>query len=197
MLTYKHSYAILLTYSKTARHRQSKRKATRTQDMNYKLRIKHQSGAEFEAEGPAEFILSEKEGFLLRLPTLGQGETAAKPAPGKGQNTPEKPDWAALTETRGGLTTLKNKHPGVKAGEAALLIMAAENQLKGSRELSAIALSKAVKTSGYAPERLDRLLVRAIREGLIKASGTKRNRAYEITNKGLERAWLEARRLAE
>lgn len=164
--------------------------------MNYKLRIKHQSGAEFEAEGPAEFILSEKEGFLRRLPETGQGKTGARPAPGTGPDTHGKPDWAALTETRNGLTTLKNKHPGIKAGEAALLILAAENQLKGSRELSAIALSKAVKASGYAPERLDRVLTKAIREGLVMASGTKRNRAYEITDKGLERAWLEARRLA-
>ena len=38
--------------------------------MNYKLRIKHPSGAEFEAEGPADFILSEKDGFLRRLQDL-------------------------------------------------------------------------------------------------------------------------------
>ena len=167
--------------------------------MNYKLRIKHQSGAEFEAEGPAEFILSEKEGFLRGLPAAGAGEaikgqeTAAKTA----QNSQEKPDWAALTESKNGLTILKNKHLGLKAGQAALLILAAESQLRGSRELGAITLSKAVKTSGYAPERLDRLLVKAIKEGLVKASGTKRNRAYEITDRGLEIAWLEARKLAK
>jgi len=39
-------------------------------------------------------------------------------------------------------------------------------------------------------------LARAIREGSIKASGTKRNRAYYITDKGLETAWLEARKLS-
>lgn len=160
--------------------------------MNYKLRIKHPSGAEFEAEGPAEFITSEKEGFLRRLPASGQPE----PAPAIGKTAPESPDWAGLAEARNGLTTLKNKHPGLKAGEAALIILAAERQLKGSRDLSAIALSKAVKTSGYAPERLDRVLTKAIKEGLVKASGTKRNRAYEITDRGLEMAWLEARKLA-
>lgn len=159
--------------------------------MNYKLRIKHPSGAEFEAEGPAEFITSEKEGFLRRLPAPGQPEQAHA----TGKAAPESPDWAGLAETRNGLTTLKNKHPGLKAGEAALLILAAERQLKGSRGLSAIALSRAVKTSGYAPERLDRVLTKAIKEGLIRASGTKRNRAYEITDRGLEIAWLEARKL--
>jgi hypothetical protein len=164
--------------------------------MNYKLRIKHQSGAEFEAEGPAEFILSEKEGFLRGLPPTGEAGQGRETAPKSAQNTMEKPDWASLAESKNGLTILKNKHLGLKAGQAALLILAAESQLKGSRELGAIALSKAVKTSGYAPERLDRLLVKAIKEGLIKASGTKRNRAYEITDRGLEIAWLEARKLA-
>ena len=65
------------------------------------------------------------------------------------------------------------------------------------QEISALTLSKAVKVSGYAPERLDRVLVKAIKEGLILASGTKRNRAYQITDKGLEIAWLKAAKLAK
>jgi len=163
--------------------------------MNYKLRIKHPSGAEFEAEGPAEFILSEKEGFLKALPA-GKSEPAGPGRPIEDHREQgQKPDWAALADTKNGLTTLKNKHLGVKAGTAALLLLAAEYQLSGSRELSAIGLSKAVKASGYAPERLDRILTKALKEGLIKASGTKRNRAYEITDRGLEIAWLEARKL--
>ena len=160
--------------------------------MNYKLRIKHISGAEFEAEGPAEFILSEKESFLNNLTASEKGASVpAKTQPETGSG----PAWNALAETKNGLTILKNKHPGVKAGAAALLLLAAEKQLKGSREISAITLSKAVKTSGYAPERLDRILTKAIKEGLIKASGTKRNRTYQITDRGLETAWLEARKL--
>jgi len=160
--------------------------------MNYKLRIKHPSGAEFEAEGPAEFILTEKEGFLKGIEGSGAPQEPAR-------NTikaPEDPDWATLTETRNDLLTLKNKHLGLKSGEAALLLLAAESNLKGSRELGALTLSKAVKASGYAPDRLDRILTKAIKEGLIKASGTKRNRAYHITDKGLEAAWLHARKLA-
>lgn len=161
--------------------------------MNYKLRIKHPSGAEFEAEGPAEFIQTEKEVFLKGLPA---GAVAAQPGKEPAKTPAQEPDWAALGETRDGLTILKHKHPGLKAGAAALLILAAGSQLEGGREMSAIDLSKAVKASGYAPERLDRTLVKAIREGLIRASGTKRNRAYEITDRGLEIAWLEARKLA-
>lgn len=156
--------------------------------MNYKLRIKHPSGAEFEAEGPAEFIQHEKEGFLS---SLGSAATRQKHHEEQGQDAA----WQALAETKNGLLTLKNKHPQLKAGDAALLILAADRLLNKSQNLSAITLSKAIKASGYAPERLDRLLTRAHKEGLVKASGTKRNRAYQITDKGLERAWLEARKL--
>ncbi|MDP2866463.1 MAG: hypothetical protein Q8O90_09485 [Elusimicrobiota bacterium] len=161
--------------------------------MNYKLRIKYPSGAEFEAEGPAEFILSEKDGFINRL--NAPGTSPAAPAV-KRYEAGSGPDWDALADTKNDLTTLKNKHLGVKAGEAALLILAAERQLKSSLEISALTLSKAVKVSGYAPERLDRVLAKAIKEGLILASGTKRNRAYQITDKGLEIAWLKAAKLA-
>ena len=160
--------------------------------MNHKLRIKHPSGAEFEAEGPAEFILAEKEGFLKGIQDPG----AQPEQPKNTMKTMEDPDWAALTETRNDLLTLKNKHFNLKSGAAALLLLAAESNLRGSRELGAITLSKAVKASGYAPDRLDRILTKAIKEGLIKASGTKRNRAYHITDKGLEAAWLEARKLS-
>ncbi|OGR81663.1 MAG: hypothetical protein A2X32_03855 [Elusimicrobia bacterium GWC2_64_44] len=163
--------------------------------MNYKLRIKHPSGAEFEAEGPAEFILSEKEGFLKALPAKENTEKDAARPSREPKEQGREPDWAALADTKNGLTTLKNKHLGVKAGTAALLLLAAEYQLSGSRELSAISLSRAVKASGYAPERLDRTLTKALKEGLLKASGTKRNRSYEITDRGLEMAWIEARKL--
>lgn len=163
-------------------------------NMNYKLRIKYPSGAEFEAEGPAEFILSEKNVFINRLNAPGTGP--AEPAI-RQERTGSGPDWEALTDTKNGFTILKNKHLGVKAGEAALLILAAERQLKGSQELSALTLSKAVKASGYAPERLDRALTKTIKEGLILASGTKRNRAYQVTDKGLETAWMKAAKLAK
>jgi hypothetical protein len=159
--------------------------------MNYKLRIKHPSGAEFEAEGAAEFIQAEKEGFLSRMGAPGT------PEPQKyHEDRGRDPLWDSIAEVKNGLLILKNKHQSLKAGDAALLILAAERQLNQSPSVGAIDLSKAIKSSGYAPERIDRLLAKANREGLIKASGTKRNRAYQITDKGLERAWLEARKLA-
>ena len=156
--------------------------------MNYKLRLKHPSGAEFEAEGPAEFILAEKEVFLRGLPA-GTGKAPEQPETRQGSA------WGAIAEAKNGLIHLKDKHPGLKAAEAALLLLAAAVQLSGSHETSALTLSRAIKASGYMPGRVDRLLAKAAREGLVKAAGTKRNRSYRITEKGLGRASLEARKL--
>lgn len=160
--------------------------------LNHKLRIRLNSGAEFEAEGPVEFILREKDSFLNRLKDSEKGRQTPS---GQRQETGPGPAWEDLAETANGRTVLKHKHPGVTAEKAALLLLAAENQLNGSRETGALALSKALKASGYAPERLDRVLAKAVKNGLVKASGTKRNRTYQITDKGLETAWLEARKL--
>ncbi|PIU20246.1 MAG: hypothetical protein COT18_03270 [Elusimicrobia bacterium CG08_land_8_20_14_0_20_59_10] len=156
--------------------------------MNHKLRLKHPSGAEFEAEGPVDFILAEKEIFLRGLPAAPAGrQEQARPA--------QENAWNELTETRNGIVFLKEKHPQLKAAEAALLLLAAAAQLTGARNTSALALSSAIKTSGYMPGRLDRLLAKAAKDGLVRASGTKRNRAYRITDRGLERASLEAVKL--
>ena len=160
--------------------------------MNYKLRLKHTSGAEFEAEGPAEFISHEKESFLSSLPVRPE-DTTAQPEIQPGADS--GPAWEALIRTKDGFTMLKDKHPGIKAQDAALLLMAAEAQLRDCREITALTLSRAIKASGYAPERLDRVLTKAIKDGWVKASGIKRNRTYRITDKGMEIAWLEARKL--
>ncbi len=160
--------------------------------MNYRLRLKHPSGAEFEAEGPAEFILSEKERFMG---SLEQRPAPAKPSAATAETDRKAPDWPLLAEEKNGLLILRHKHPELKAAQAALIILAADRQLNETAAVGALTLSKAVKASGYTPERLDRLLSKAVKEGLVKASGTKRNRCYQITAKGLERAWIEARNL--
>lgn len=158
---------------------------------NYKLRIKHPSGAEFEAEGPLDFIINEKRGFIEEIAGTAGRTAAAKPAePGQ-----EPGLWQAITVTRAGLLQLRNKSPEVTPEEAILALAAAYRLLEGRQETRAITLSKAIKASGYAPERLDRLIVRDIKEGLIIASGSKRARAYAITQRGLEKAWTAAMKL--
>ena len=153
---------------------------------NFRLRIKHPSGAEFEAEGPAELTLSEKNSFLSSL-----GHQGAMTNHEEREQIP----WSTIAETGRDGIRLKTKHPEMRAETAALIILAATKYFNNMPEISAMALAKAIKSSGYAPGRLDRLLAKANKEGLIKASGTKRSRSYQITDRGAERAWLESRKL--
>ena len=158
---------------------------------NFRLRIKHPSGAEFEAEGPAELILSEKTLFLDSL----NARTARRQEPTEEQPIQQQEQWATIAETGQGELRLKTKHPEIKAEAAALIIMAASKYLNNTAGLSAIVLAKAIRRSGYIPGRIDRLLAKANKDGLVTASGTKRSRAYQITDRGAEKAWLEARKL--
>ncbi|HBE88595.1 MAG TPA: hypothetical protein DDW67_05580 [Elusimicrobia bacterium] len=157
---------------------------------SYKLRIKHPSGAEFEAEGPLDFIINEKRGFMDEIAVPGRPTAAGSAEPGQAPGL-----WQAITTVKTGLLQLRNKSPEIGPAEAFLALAAAYRLLEGSQETGAITLSKAIKASGYAPERLDRLIAGHIREGLITASGSKRGRTYSITHKGLERAWAAAMKL--
>jgi len=163
---------------------------------NLKLRIKHPSGAEFEAEGPAEFILTEKTSFLK---TIAAGNKTRQENPAETHGSAGEPQnagfWNKITAKKQDLTILKIKPPEMTAREAALVLLAAARALDARQETSAIALSKAIKASGYSPDRLDRLLAGDIRAGRVTASGTKRNRTYSIKDTGMEAAWLAARKL--
>jgi len=161
---------------------------------NYKLRLKDPSGAEFEAEGPAEFILTEKASFLedLRHKIPAPGHPAA---PGSRETALKADFWDKIISLKGDLAELRIKSPEIGAAEAALILLAANRALNNKEDLGAITLSKTLKTSGYEPDRLDRLLAKEIREGRVTASGTKRNRTYRLTQKGLEKAYLAIKKL--
>ena len=161
---------------------------------NYKLRLKDPSGAEFEAEGPAEFILNEKTSFLeeLRHRSAALGQLAAP----DNHEAPLKADfWDKTISLKGDHLELRIKSPEIGPAEAALILLAANRAINHKEDLGAMTLSKALKTSGYEPDRLDRLLAKEIREGRATASGTKRNRTYRLTQKGLEKAYLAIKKL--
>ena len=161
---------------------------------HYKLRLKDPSGAEFEAEGTAEFILNEKTSFLedLKHKNAPPGQ---RTAPDRHEEPPKADFWDRVVSLKGDLLELRIKSPETGAAEAALILMAANRALNGKEDLGAMTLSKALKTSGYEPDRLDRLLSKEIREGRATASGTKRNRTYRLTQKGLEKAYLAIKKL--
>lgn len=159
----------------------------------YKLRLKHPSGAEFEAEGPEEFILSEKRKFLNKFEADSDNKEILKPP----ANTRGKTHtfWETIVENRDNLYILKAKSPKIRAIEAALIIISADQANGQNGKISAINLSKSLRISGYEPERLDRLLSKKLKLGEIIASGSKRNRLYKLNQKGIQNAYQAIQKL--
>lgn len=157
-----------------------------------KLRIKHPSGAEFEAEGPENFIIEQKRAFIEEILKSDSDATILSITAKTEENL-----WQKLISFKNGIPYLLYKTPEIKASDSLLIIMAAIKVLKKIEEISAIKLSKAIKLSGYSPKRLDRELSEEIKSGMISALGTKRNRIYRINPKGMEEAYLKALKIVK
>lgn len=154
----------------------------------------------------AEQAQAEKEIFspLPEIPAAEISRPLTRPA-----GTPKEPDfipalpnrriWEEITRLDDqGTLYLKKKSRGVAADTAALLLIAAAKTLLGMENgFSALSLAKALAKSGYSGGRLDRILTAELRQGTIKASGSKRSRAYLLTDEGFAKAFVQAEKLTE
>ena len=105
--------------------------------------------------------------------------------------------WEQLVRIDDRLVILRRKSRQISADSAAiLLIAAAKILLKQADGYSALCLSKSLKKSGYGGERLDRVLGGELKRGIVRSDGTKRARAYALTNEGFTRAYVLAHKLA-
>ncbi len=187
----------------------------------FRLKFKLPSGLEFEAEGSKDFVLSERDKFLEKEIAPAQAKladgtlperthTADKPAaietPGTAGILDLMPPksiekagdvWQKIAVIKNNITVLKTKHPQIAAQEAALIIAGVTRALCDIQPIPALTLSKSLRKSGYITGRLDRLLTHEISSGRMMPVGTKRNRAYHLSDKGLARAYILAEKLAE
>lgn len=165
----------------------------------FRLKLKHPSGAEFEAEGPLDFILKEKESFINNISTFTADKRMSEVTLDTktiSSNQVIGPEiWLKVISHKGNLFILKIKNPSITDIEASYIIIAANHILGEIKEYSAINLSKSLKISGYITKRLDRLLLSEIKASNVLASGTKRNRFYSLTPKGLQKAYLAVTKL--
>ena len=120
-------------------------------------------------------------------------ETTTENSNGFGYNLDEKDIvgiWNKLADTKNGHAILYQK-PKI-AQNSALLILGASKYLLNKKELSALMLSKCIKKSGHITSRLDRVLNDFIDDNTIVSRGTKRNRRYSLSQKGLAKALVLA-----
>jgi len=157
----------------------------------HRLRLRLPDGAEFEAEGSAEFVSAERLEFLG-----GRGAKAAGAAPGDPAGAPE-PAWERLIEAKGPVIQLRTKLPGEGAErEACLVLLAAARGVLRQAKPTAAQLARWLRASGYPIGRVDRVIADAVSQGEILASGSRRARRYELSGPGLAKGWRLAHRLA-
>ena len=193
-----------------------------TENEKLKIRFKFSSGEEFEAEGPREFI-EQQRAFFLSLtgrkpqvihnapptprprPTypLNPPANTFTPAPTQAQTPqPAVPPhsaaplatlWERLFKQEDGVLVFRRKSRLLTA----LVLLAAAKILRKEDEFSALHLSKALRKSGYAEGRLDRLLLSEMRAGSLTSVGSKRGRAYKLSGEGFARAAVLAEKIAQ
>ena len=197
-----------------------------TDNEKLKIRFKFSSGEEFEAEGPREFI-EQQRAFFLSLtgrkpqvihnapavprtrPTYPLNPPASAPMPTEISTqtpvpavqaqaaTPLNTLWERLFKQENGVLVFRRKSRLLTAPTAALVLLAAAKILRKEDEFSALHLSKALRKSGYAEGRLDRLLLSEIRAGSLTSVGSKRGRAYKLSGEGFARAAVLAEKIAQ
>ncbi len=197
-----------------------------TDNEKLKIRFKFSSGEEFEAEGPREFI-EQQRAFFLSLtgrkpqvihnapavprprPTYPLNPPASAPMPTEISTqtpvpavqaptvTPLNTLWERLFKQEDGVLVFRRKSRLLTAPTAALVLLAAAKILRKEDEFSALHLSKALRKSGYAEGRLDRLLLSEIRAGSLTSVGSKRGRAYKLSGEGFARAAVLAEKIAQ
>ena len=105
--------------------------------------------------------------------------------------------WEQIIRVDDGLVILRRKSRLLSAETAALLLIASAKVLLNEQNgYSALSLSKSLAKSGYGGGRLDRVLTAEMRQGTIQASGSKRSRAYLLSNEGFARAYVLANKIA-
>lgn len=178
--------------SKNETHKQLMNNPTQS---TLKMRFRLPNGEEFEAEGPREFIESQRNYFLT---LIGQ-TTKLQPQVVTPNTIPIKEHaetylWERLLREDGELLILRRRTK-LSVAETAEILVAGARVLFGKQEYSALELAKSLKASGIEGGRLDRALSSEIQSGRLIAQGSKRSRTYRLSEEGFARAFIMAEKL--
>jgi len=177
----------------------------------YKLRMKIGT-AEFEAEGSEETVRQQFEEFkaLLDHPAhTSAGSSAPKENGGAQTEAPatklKSPDVTGLdrlfaVDEKNGkkAVSLRFLPQGDDHGStAALLILLAHEKLVGEESVRVTALKEDLERSGLTLSRVDRLVEKPRRQGLLLKGGKAKGGTYALSNTGRIRAAEELKKLLE
>ncbi|MCX7641698.1 MAG: hypothetical protein N2Z20_03590 [Elusimicrobiales bacterium] len=157
---------------------------------NTKIRIKYPNGFEIEIEGNEEFVIRQKEEFLTNL---------TNKTPNKEINIQQdiKKNISDIIDYKNNIPYIKFKIPELDEKMAILIILLAYLKILESDRVKALNLSKSLKISGYNTKRIDTIAISLIKDNSLIAQGTKRNRLYSLTEKGLAKASVKLKNIIE
>ena len=162
-----------------------------------RLRLKLPDGSEFEAEGTAEFVQSERQQFQASINPPPTNNIRAQ-----SKSPEENPyalniHWETIIEQKDGGIHLRAKLSGDRSHkDACMVLLSASQSLLRQPRPTATQLAKWLRISGYPVQRMDRTLQEGIAQREILSSGSRRARRYELTGPGKIKALLLAQQLA-
>lgn len=164
-----------------------------------KMRFRLPNGEEFEAEGTREFIERERN-YFLNLIGQFQAPTQPKSNAHPSTITPSTNEYSELHMweqllRQDGETLVFRKRVKLSIPEVAILLIAGARVLLSKDAYSALELAKSIKACGIQAGRLDRALATELQTGRLIATGSKRSRAYSLSDEGSAKAFMLAEKL--
>lgn len=162
-----------------------------------KMRFRLPNGEEFEAEGPREFIESQRNYFLALIGQPSESQSRSiNPSYSSPKEHTERYSWEQLLREDGEILILRRKAK-LSVTDIASILIAGARVLFGKEGYSALELAKSLKASGIKGGRLDRVLAPEIQSGRLIAQGSKRSRIYRLSEEGFTRAFVVAEKLLQ
>ena len=174
-----------------------------------KLRIKLRD-CEFEADGSQAFVNEQFKAFRQLIADMTQKSVVSAlrdkadivssreplpptPFPDKPLLPENSPDasfqkllaWDNRTQQ---VTCVVLPEGPSRTANTVLLLLLGHRELRGSGEISALALNQGLKTAGFSQFRLDRIMAPYLKDLLVLRSGVGKGRRYRLTTRGLEKA---------
>ncbi|HZU34009.1 MAG TPA: hypothetical protein VFB79_23050 [Candidatus Angelobacter sp.] len=155
---------------------------------------------EFEAEGPAEVVKSQFEAFKELIAM--QPRPILLPQPVAEQQLPQDQAQAIAQSTmqldkifkvEGRIVSL-TAHAG-SPDDATLLLMLGQKQFRGNDAVTGQELGDGLEHSGIRVQRVDRIMDKFVKEGLVLKIGLGRATRYRLTNPGMAKSTAVAKEL--
>jgi hypothetical protein len=158
------------------------------------LRVKIRYGDhEFELEGAADAVERQLEAFRLFLsPPPPPLEKETKTEESDVKKAPPRVALEKIMRVRGPIYSLSF---AAKVDEATLIILLGQRTFRQNDNVSGTEIMEGLRESGIRVRRVDTVLTKHIRTGIVVAMGRHRRRRYRLSMEGIEQAQQIARAL--